>query len=390
MLLGVVVILVTVIGALLAFGDSYEYTATPQAENSEVAQNVNVPDKVAEEKFVATHIETPENVRGVYMTSWLGGVKDSDGNFYARENLMKMIDETELNSMVIDIKDDTGNIAYEVFDHELKKIGSATTRIPDIRAFLKKLHEKNIYAIGRIAVFQDPYFVKLHPELAVKRASDGGVWKDRKGLTWLDAGAQGVWDYVIMIAKDAYNSGFDEVQFDYVRFPTDGNLQDIAYPFFDSAQSTRAIQMDKFFVYAGNKLSSANIPASVDLFGLTMTAMDDLGIGQILELAAANFDFVSPMVYPSHFAKGSYGYENPNDHSYDIVKEALIGGIAKLNNASTSPDKIRPWLQDFDYGGRYDATAVRAQIQAVYDAGLTSWLLWDPSVKYEKDALLRQ
>ncbi|HEY4506409.1 MAG TPA: putative glycoside hydrolase [Candidatus Paceibacterota bacterium] len=381
-----VLIVLVLLGSLFFnFGLGYEYRAVPEIEGTE-SNPVKSPEVPVGKKFEATHIKTPESVKGIYMTSWLGGVRDTEGNFYARENLIKLIGDTELNAIVIDIKDDTGQIGYEVFDSALKKIGSETKRIPDIREFIQKLHHNNIYVIGRVAVFQDPFLVKLRPDLAIKKATDGSVWHDRKGLTWLDAGAQDVWDYVILIARDAYVSGFDEVQFDYVRFPTDGNLADISYPFFDNTTLTRADQMKQFYEYMGGELGG-EIPISADLFGLTTTALDDMGMGQILLNAAPNFDFISPMVYPSHYAAGSYGYNNPNQYPYEIVKKALDDGVAKLTAATTSPLKLRPWLQDFDYGGRYDATAVRAQINATYDAGLTSWLLWDPSVKYEKDAL---
>ena len=379
----VLVVLLIAIFAFAEIGIDYEYNSVSKVESENEVFPLAEPEPA---KFVATHIETPESVRGVYMTSWLGGVRDTGGKFYARDNLIELINETELNSIVIDIKDDTGQIGFEVFDPELKKIGSETNRIPDIREFIKELHGNNIYVIGRVAVFQDPYLVKLRPELAIKRASDGIIWRDRKSLTWLDPGARGVWDYIIQIARDSYASGFDEIQFDYIRFPTDGNLQDISYPFFDSAILTRADQMKQFYVYMGKELGG-QVPISADLFGLTTTALDDMGMGQIFENVAPHFDFISPMVYPSHYAAGSYGYQDPNLYPYEIVKAALDGGVAKLSAASTSPNKLRPWLQDFDYGGRYDATAVRAQINATYDAGLNSWLLWDPSVKYEKDAL---
>lgn len=364
-----------VIFFLIFFLNPLEYSsgAPPEAE------------PLKEKPFVASHIVTPPVVRGVYLTNWLAGARDREGNFYMRERLKKLIDETELNAIVFDIKDDTGRIGFEVFNPELKTIGSEEKRIPDIREFLASLHEKGIYVIGRIAVFQDQFLVKARPELAIRRVSDGEIWQDRKGLAWLDPASREVWDYVLQIAKESYTSGFDEIQFDYVRFPTDGNISDIKYPFFDPAVRSRADTIRSFFSYIHYALAQAGIPHSVDLFGLTTTALDDMGIGQIFENAIPYFDFISPMVYPSHYASGSYGYANPNDYPYEIVKNAVESGVARLLAASSTPAKLRPWLQDFDVGGTYGSEEVRAQIKAVEDTGLSSWLLWDPSAKYGEE-----
>ena len=150
---------------------------------------------VKEEKFVASHIDTPEAVKAIYMTSWVAG------NPSFREKLVKIADETEVNSIIIDIKDYTGRIAFKVEDEMLQEVGAVENRIPDVREFIKLLHDKGIYVMGRISVFQDPYYVSKYPEFAVIRESDGEVWGDYKGISWLDAGSKQVWDYTVAIAK---------------------------------------------------------------------------------------------------------------------------------------------------------------------------------------------
>lgn len=340
---------------------------------------IEEPVEAVEEETVK-HIETPESVKAIYMTSWTASEKD------LRERLVKMIDETELNSVVIDIKDYSGRIAFEVRDPSLIEIGSAQERIVDIKDFIKYLHSKNIYIIGRIAVFQDPYLVGKMPDLAVKKASDGTVWKDYKGITWLDQCSLEVWDYIVSIARESEKVGFDELNFDYIRFPSDGNMANIKYPFCGESFSKPAA-LENFFVYLKENLSDISVPLSADLFGMVTVNTDDLNIGQVLERAEPYFDYIAPMVYPSHYPKGYNNYQNPATMPYEVVKTAMDAASRRLIAASSTPHKLRPWLQDFDLGAIYDASMVRKQKQAVYDAGLSSWMLWDASNKYTLEAL---
>ncbi len=328
-----------------------------------------------------SHIETPEHVRALYMSGWVAGSL----NF--RNTLVKMIDETELNAVVIDIKDSTGRLSFSIDDPEIKKIGSAENRIKDIKELTNLLHSKNIYIIGRISTFQDPYLTKLKPEWAVKKISDGGVWKDRKGLSFLDPTNKNVHDYVLSIALKSYDLGFDEINLDYIRYPSDGNLKDINYNL--KAGVTRADNIESFFKYFSTEIKKdVNIPISADLFGLTTEVNNDMGIGQVWEKAIPYFDFVSPMVYPSHYPPGHAGYKNPALYPYEVINRALTSAIAKTKAINQDTSKIRPWLQDFDLGATYTKDMVRAQMKATYDNGLDSWMLWDPSNKYTPSALL--
>ncbi len=356
---------------------------------------------LAEQAVVVTHIKTPSQVKAIYMTSWVGG------NVSFRDSLVKIIDDTEINSVVIDIKDYTGFVSYNVSDDVLGGMGGKEIRIPDVRQFIDSLHKKGIYVIGRISSFQDPEVVKHHPELAVKRTSDGGIWKDRKGISWVDAGSKDMWDYLVRLGQASYNAGFDELNFDYIRFPSDGDMKNIAYPW--SKNKIKAIVIRDFFSYLREKLGNSGAKLSADLFGMTTSNTDDLGIGQVLEYALQSMDYVAPMVYPSHYPAGFHNYKNPNAVPYEIIDFSmgraveravatssifnLTGSLPILKTATSSTqmytkeswdkNKLRPWLQDFSLGQPvYGATEVRAQIKAVYDVGLNSWMLWSASNKY--------
>lgn len=331
--------------------------------------------------FRVTHLPTPTPVKAVYLTSWVAGTPS------LRNRLVTLIDSTELNSVVIDVKDYTGRIAFMTDDTILNESGAVEERIKDIKDFVRSLHEKDIYVIGRVSVFQDMYFVGQYPEFAVHRKFDGRVWKDRKGIGWLEVGATPVWEYAVRIARAAHAVGFDEINFDYIRFPSDGDMGDISYRHFDPAKETRAQALKRFYAYLSLELGPLNLPISADLFGLTTTSFDDLGIGQVLADAAPYFDYLAPMVYPSHFASGFLNFSNPAAHPYEVVRHSMSEAAQRLTAASSTPVKLRPWLQDFDLGADYTAEMIRAQIQATYDAGLTSWMLWSPSNRYTSAAL---
>lgn len=350
------------------------------------------------------HLPTPEPLKAVYMSACVAGTPS------LRAALVALIDETELNAVVIDVKDYSGYLSFVPADAALQSVVSVRCRAPDMKEFLKTLHDKGVYTIGRITVFQDPVLTKTRPDLAVRRASDGGTWKDYKGLSFTDPGSHEVWDYIVSIAKASYTIGFDELNFDYIRFPSDGPMSDIAFSW--SGARAKAEVLEEFFVYLSNQVRPIGAALSADLFGMTTTNTDDLNIGQVLERAEPYFDYLSPMVYPSHYPPHFLGMDNPNHYPYEVVKYSMDSAVKRFLATTTSvalrglspiatttkPSlypkpvqeirKLRPWLQDFDYGGNYDIAEVKAQIQATYDAGLTSWMLWAPSNKYTRGALL--
>lgn len=344
----------------------------------------SVGEEVVKEKpFVPSYITTPVPVKGIYMTSWVASSKE------LRNGLVKLVEDTELNTLIIDIKDYSGKIVFSIENnHKLKAFGSEEVRVKDMKEFIENLHQKNIYVIGRVAVFQDEYFVKHRPDLAVKNASGSAIWKDRKGISWVDAGSREYWDYTIQIAKESRKIGFDEINFDYIRFPSDGNMKDISFPW--SSTTPKHLVMREFFQYLHNNLEGTGLKISADLFGMTTTAQDDMGIGQLLEDALPYFDYIMPMVYPSHYPTTFMGYKNPASYPYEVIKFAMQSAVDRAKLASTSPMKLRPWLQDFDLGGDYGPAEIRAQIKATYDVGLDSWVLWSPSNKYTKGGLENQ
>jgi len=345
------------------------------------------------EVYQATHIKTPEKTKVIYMTACVA----STPSF--RKTLEKLVEDTEINSIILNIKDETGKIAFDIenplFKGAIADSSKGECQIHDIKAILEDWHSKGIYIIGRVPVFQDPQLVRERPDLAVKRSEGGEVWKDYKGISWLDAGATEVWDYVVTLSKEAYDLGFDEINFDYIRFPSDGNMREIYYPVSEERvnldpENGKAKVLQEFFVYLSNNLKNTGLFLSADLFGMVTTNDDDLNIGQILEYALPFFDYICPMVYPSHYPSGFIGLKNPAAHPYEVIKYSMDSAVEKTLKAGYSSDKLRPWLQDFDLGADYDAVKVRAQIQATYDAGLDSWLLWSASNRYTKDALFKE
>ncbi len=340
----------------------------------------NLIEENLKEIVPVTHIETPKQVKSLYMSGWVAGSKD----FVT--SLIKIVDETELNAVVIDIKDSTGRLSFQIDEPSIQKIGSAENRIKDVKALTALLHSKNIYIIGRISTFQDPYLTKLKPEWAIKKSSNGEVWKDRKGLSFLDPTNKEVHKYLVSIALSSYELGFDEMNFDYIRYPSDGNMKDINYNLKNG--DTRSDNMEKFFKYLRDEIKKdIDIPISADLFGLTTEADGDMGIGQLWEKTIPYFDFVCPMVYPSHYPSGYSGYKNPSLYPYEVVNKALASAVVKTKAINEDISKIRPWLQDFDLGATYTKEMMRAQMKATYDNGLNSWMLWDPSNKYTPSAL---
>jgi hypothetical protein len=328
------------------------------------------------------------------MTSWIASSKQ------LRDNLVRIIDETEINAVVIDIKDYSGKIVFPIDNPKLKAFGSEEVRVRDLREFIAELHKKNIYVSGRVAVFQDAYFVKHRPDLAVKTKNGSSVWKDRKGISWIDPGSKEYWDYIILVAKESHKIGFDEINFDYIRFPSDGNMQDISYPF--SSTTSKSIVIKNFFEYLHNKIETDpelnKLKTSADLFGMVTNTYDDMGIGQVLENALPYFDYIMPMVYPSHYPPNFQGYKEPESQPYEIIKFSMHEAVVRSETLASSTgqnlleykNKMRPWLQDFGLRVNYGPVEVRAQIKATNDLGLTSWILWSPSNKYTVSALNKE
>ncbi|MFA6410485.1 MAG: putative glycoside hydrolase [Candidatus Buchananbacteria bacterium] len=316
--------------------------------------------------------------KGIYLTAYTAGSKER------RQALVDLINQTELNSIVIDVKDYSGKIFFAANMPLADKIDSKEIRIPDLAQWVPELKKQGIYTIARIAVFQDPYLAEKMPEVALKN-KEGGVWRDRKGLSWVDPTQKMVWDYNIDLAKEAIKLGFDEVNFDYIRFPTDGDIKQIVYANLDNAtMEGKSIAMAKFYKYLSQSLAFYPVLTSADLFGMVLWRDDGLNIGQRLQDAAPNFDYICPMVYPSHYPPDFQGFSNPADHPYEIVYESLIRAKDDLANSRA---KLRPWLQDFDLGAEYTPEMIKLQTKATYDSNGFGWLLWNASNRYTAGGL---
>lgn len=249
---------------------------------------------------------------------------------------------------------------------------------------IDKLGQDQIYRIARIAVMRDSVYARAHPEQAVKSTS-GKLWLDKTGMAWLNPSHPEIAEDALELGRNAYKMGFDEIQYDYIRFASDGVLSAIAKS--DNPKSKTDI-LRAFFEKIGGTLKAEHIPISFDLFGMTFLTAEDVGIGQRLEDVYPNADFVSPMVYPSHYWPGFQGFKNPADYPYEVVKYSLDKGAEILEtdhfiSATSSRPHFRPWLQDFDIGATYTAAKIEAQIKAARDAGTSGWILWNARNVYE-------
>jgi hypothetical protein len=314
-------------------------------------------------------------VKGIYVTSY------GAGNQELLDKMLGIADRTEINAFVVDIKDDLGKVCYSVDVPLAASLGLVDPRIEDIDGLIATLREHDITPIARLVVFKDNDLARKRPELAVQ-SSKGGEWKDHKGLRYTNPYNHEVWEYNVQVAEDAAKRGFREIQFDYVRFPSDGPVEEAVYP---GEYTTKEDAIAGFLAYARQRLEPLGVWVSADVFGLTVHVKDDMGIGQRIEKISQNVDIVCPMTYPSHYGPGVYGIDNPNASPYELITKAMADTTARLAGTGA---KGRPWLQDFSLGGvEYGVEQVKAQIKAAEEQGFDEWLLWDPSLKYVEAAL---
>ncbi len=320
---------------------------------------------------------TPVQVHGIYVTSYIAALPD---RFNA---LVDLVDHTELNAMVIDIKANNGVVAFNTKQKLAHDVGAVRGNLIDLQSVAETLTEHDIYSIARVVSFEDTILARARPDLAV-RTSDGRVFSDPANWSWTNPYNKQVWDYLVGMAKEAAAAGFREIQFDYVRFPAEGLTSTLVYDGANGKSRTQAIH--DFLAYARDQLRPYGAYVSADVFGLTTTAIDDLGIGQHFEDVASAVDYISPMVYPSHYIPGNYRLPDPDGAPYDTVHHAMLDAKSRLAKMD-APAIMRPWLQDFSLQHHYGADQVRAQIQAVYDAGFKEWILWNPLNQYTAAAL---
>ena len=327
----------------------------------------------ADSATVADILLAPQQVNGLYLSFYGIGSKE------LRHKALDLIDRTKLNALVVDIKSDKGMIPYPSNIVLAQEIGARTvTTVRDMPAQLKELKAKGIYMIARIVTFKDDPLAKARPELAVKK-TDGSLFRDREGLSWVDPSIPEVWQYNIDIAAEAAAMGFDEIQFDYVRFPDTVGLKFAV----ENKEANRVAAITGFLGLAHERLKSYNVFIGADIFGYVAWNENDTFIGQTLDGVAANVDYLCPMLYPSGFMFGIPNYRNPVAHSYEIVNHTLTEAIKR---SKISPQRYRPWLQAFkDYAfdkRKFEAAEVSSQIKASEDAGASGWLLWNPRNAY--------
>jgi hypothetical protein len=343
-------------------------TAVAGAKESPAAAKPAVQQPVA----VKTPRQLPEEVRGIHVTMALASL---DGKL---EEYLELVDDG-LNTIELDVKDENGEIGFLASAVPLAREVGAARPYYRPREAARLIHAKGVYLIGRVVVFEDPRLSAGRPELAVKNR-DGSVWRNDAGLGWTNPYDKRVWDYNVSLAEVAARAGFDEIQFDYVRFPTDGDVDSIVYP--NKTSTPPGWVIAEFVHYAAKRLKPLGVRVSTDVFGLSATR--DLGIGQIPKRISKYVDAVYPMVYPSHYGAGEYGLENPNASPGPTVEWSLSDFRRELK---TSKAELIPWLQDFSYGRTYGLADVRAQIEAARLMGARGYLLWNPLGIYTPGAL---
>ena len=352
-----------------SFAEEIESTEILVEQGYDVIQETQQPQQTEQEKQVEQVL--PSQAKGMHLTVYAAASQ------FHKTKTNDLLDNTEMNAVVIDIKEIDGDISVKNVADGL----SYSTKVPSVLPFLKEVKSKGMYAIARIVVFRDNVMPRKKPELAVKNP-DGSIWQDRKQLTWLNPYKQGAVDYILELAEKTADMGFDEIQFDYIRFPSDGNTKNCRYGVEHSSTTASAAIVD-FLKQAKKRLSPKGIKISIDVFGLTTTEKTDMGIGQKIVEMTEQVDYVSPMIYPSHYNNGEYGIPNPNKEPYRTVYIALQGAKKRI-----PVEKLRPWLQDFSMKGvKYGPEEIKAQIQACYDCDVKTWLLWNAACKYTKAGL---
>ncbi len=349
-----------------------------------------------QEQTTADRMAGRTKVKGIYVT----GPKAGSGGM---EDLIRLVDETELNAMVIDVKNDEGNLTFRLTNEEIpqdipvldriSEMQAGIRYIRDIQTMMQELKDHNIYTIARIVCFKDPILAAAQPELALTKP-DGKPVTDANGLAWVNPYRQEVWEYLTELAEMAADLGFDEIQYDYVRFPVGSDADAADYGVDMEAYPKRQAIQD-FLSYAGDRLHEKGCVVTADVFGTIIGSETDVQtVGQDYTALGQTVDAISPMVYPSHYANGVFGLKVPDAHPYETVSAAMQGSAEELQEIPEAERAVvRPWLQAFTATWvpghiSYNGTQIREQIQAVYDAGYEEWILWNATNRYSPDGLL--
>lgn len=360
-----------------------ENTVSENAVESDISGN-----DVPQAQDWAVKKTAPVKVKGIYVSGPVAGIDKMD-------ELIALVDETELNAMVIDIKNDEGRVTYKMQTDRVMEVGAGIRYIPDIEELVKKCKEKDIYLIARIVAFRDPYLAEKKPELAVK-TKEGEIFRDSNGLAWVNPYKREVWEYLVEIAAEAANVGFEEVQFDYIRFSTD--IAEETADYGEEAKSVGKVEIiTEFTEYLYRELSPLGVYVAADVFGTVIDNKTDQEIvGQDYVQMASHLDYICPMVYPSHYRNGAYGIEIPDAQPYRTIYEASSSSAGRLSGIPEEEcAKVRVWLQSFTAKWvpghiSYGPEQIRAQMKGAYNAGYDEWILWNAAVNYQRDSLLTE
>ncbi len=329
----------------------------------------------------------PVKARGIYLTGHSVGLEPRFRQF------LELVENSELNAMVIDVKDDHGLLTYRSAIPFVAEVGAdRRVLVQDMEAVLAELQARGIYTIGRVVIFKDPHLAEQRPEWAIRRKG-GGLWRDPRGVAWIDPYQRQVWEYNLAVAREAALLGFREIQLDYVRFPENAHLLDreADYPARDHREKDELIR--EFIIHVARELEPYHVYLSADVFGVIATSWGDSDrIGQTWEMIAPLVDYICPMVYPSHYGPGYFGFAVPDAHPREIVHRALSDAL-KRSAPLERPGIIRPWLQSFTAAWvpghiPYGPAEIRAQIEAAHSLGIDEYLLWNASNRYQPAALL--
>ena len=364
-MIAVTVLLLPVAIAAFAFTWS---RSSPAPKKAKPVATETTPRQSAAEQAVGGRIAMPDHIRGVHVTSYAAATSS------LFEPIMALADpKVGMNAIQIDVKDERGELAFSTPIPLANKSG-AQQNVYDPVEVLRRAHAAGLYTIARIVTFQDGYAPQADRSVALRTPS-GALWKNDLGITWLDPTNEKAWEYPIQVAQYAAELGFDEIMFDYVRYPTDGDASQIA---FKDPGRPRQDTITSFLKLASAKLKPQGVHVSAAFFGLAAT--DDLGIGQWPGKLRNTLDAVYPMIYPSHFTDGQFGIDKPGDKPGPTIAAAMSDWRRKTNGGEM---KVRPWLQDFTLGGiPYGAREVREQIAAADRTGAGGWLLWNAQCIY--------
>ncbi len=325
-------------------------------------------------------------VKGIYVTIYSAGGKRLD-------QLIDMANRTGINTFVIDVKDDKGNMLFKTKAAEkYSPNANSKATVKDIDALMKKLKDNNIYTIARIVTFKDPTYTSHHPDRAIVYKDTGKPFTNSDGLIWASPHDKMLWEYDVAVSKEAADAGFNEIQFDYVRFPaSDGGKLDKQLDYRNAAGESKPLTIQNFLKYAHKELSPKEAYISADIYGLVGSVADDMALGQYWEGISNVVDYVSPMMYPSHYANHTYGLSVPDAYPYETIYHSAKDSAARNKNVET-PAIIRPWIQDFTATWvkgyiKYGPEQVKAQIRALEENGIDEFLLWNPNNRYSEDAV---